>query len=184
MVERGDELLKAEQFKGSVLYFISVFCLAISDLCGKWLVVSYPVGQIVFVRSLVATVVNLVVAFVVTGDRIDLLPRHIWLHILRGGLIFSVNALFFLGAARAPLADATAIFLTGSLLTSIGSVWLFSDRASSKLYLANILGLIGAVAIIDPVWQSSMEGGLFALAAAVLYAAGTLSGAICNVHRQ
>lgn len=94
---------------GARLYGLSVFFMAVSDVSGKWLSASFPVGQVVFARSLVAAVTNAILSYRKNGRLFTIVPAFLPLHCARGLVIFLVNLLFFMGASRIPLADATTI---------------------------------------------------------------------------
>jgi S-adenosylmethionine uptake transporter len=159
---------------GARLYSLSIFFMAISDISGKWLSAFFPVGQVVFARSLVAAITNSVLAYRKSGRLFTIVPALLPLHGARGLVIFLVNLLFFMGASRIPLADATTIFMIGSLLASFASAAMFREGNMISLSCSNALGFLGAVIILDPVWGTNLMGGMFVLASAIGYAVGTL----------
>jgi drug/metabolite transporter (DMT)-like permease len=162
----------SRQASAPLSYFWSVVCLGVSDAAGKWLAAAYPVGQIVFVRCLVAALTNFA-AYRQNLAALRHLPYAIFaLHMLRGFVICLVNYLFFWGASLIPLANALSIFLVGSLIAALAGCLLFKEGRLLSVLIANLVALLGAILVLNPADGTNLLGGLLVLLSAAGYALG------------
>ena len=129
---------------------LSTACFAVMSACARWLGEVFPVGQVVFARSIVA-VVPVVIFYA--------WRRELWTamstsrplgHVARG--LIGVISMFFMFAAlaRLPIADVTAItFSTPLIIVALAGV-LLGERVRGYRWAAVILGLVGVIVILAP----------------------------------
>ena len=155
-------------------YIVSVFLLSVADAAGKWLTSAYPIGQIVFVRCIVASLTSGVLSRPRIAALCSLAPSVYIIHALRGGIICIVNYMFFWGAGRIPLANAVSIFLIGTLLASLGGCLLSKEGRLLPNIACNTIALLGTFFVLNPSRESELFGGLLVLLSAFGYAVGML----------
>ncbi len=158
-----------------ILFMIgSTLLLAISNALAKWLVAIYPVGEVMFFRSLSSLVVCAAFILPVTGFAVfaTRIPRA---HIARGlsqsiSQTFTVIALMLM-----PLAGVTAIGFSAPLWAALLSIVWLKERSGPARWSFLILGLIGVLVVTNPGADSIQIGALFALANAVMYGSVTVA---------
>lgn len=138
----------------------------------RWLGPYFPVGEIVFFRSLLGAGV-VVVAALATGGPSLLVTKRIDSHALRS--IAGTVSMFcnFAAYVFLPLADATAIGFAAPLFVVILAALVLSERVHAYRWSAVVLGFVGVMIIAGPEGansQSALYGALFALAGAGLSA--------------
>jgi drug/metabolite transporter (DMT)-like permease len=138
----------------------------------RWLGPYFPLGEIVFFRSVLGLPVIVVAAFLTGGPSL-LFTRRIDSHALRS--IAGTISMFcnFAAYIFLPLADATAIGFAAPLFVVILAALMLSERVHVYRWSAVVLGFIGVLIIAGPeggVSRSALYGAFFALTGAGLTA--------------
>jgi drug/metabolite transporter (DMT)-like permease len=158
-----------EPAKGIVLYLAAVFFLAVMDASAKWLSLSYPVGQVVFFRSIFAFV-PIAVFVAIGGGAREIRTQALGGHVLRGAAIAATIGSFFYGLQFMPLADATAISLTGPLFMIALSPIFLKETVGLTHWAAVLVGLLGTWIIVQPGSAAFRPEALIVVVSAVFYA--------------
>ena len=119
--------------------------IAVMDGLAKYLVERYPVGQVVFIRNLLA-LLPLCLLLWREGGLKALKTRQPGLQILRGLLLFGAAVAFFLGLRFLGLAEATVLAFAAPLFITALSVPLLGERGGAHRWSAVILGFLGVLA--------------------------------------
>jgi drug/metabolite transporter (DMT)-like permease len=124
--------------------------LTLNDTASKWETQTYPVGEVIFARSLLSFGFLLAIACATSRGR-----RALRVHSLRAQLmlaLFSVSAtaLFVEGLQFLPLAESTALNLAGPLLVVAMAPHALGERVGPKLWLAALCGFAGVSLIVQP----------------------------------
>jgi drug/metabolite transporter (DMT)-like permease len=129
---------------------ISTLCFAVMGACARWLGETFPVGQVVFFRSIVA-VVPVVIFYSWRGELWTAMHTARPLgHVARGLIGVASMFFFFAALARLPIADVTAIgFSTPLMIVALAGL-LLGERVRGYRWSAVILGLIGVLVILAP----------------------------------
>jgi drug/metabolite transporter (DMT)-like permease len=147
------------------------------DLCAKWLLASYALEQFVFLRSLFALLIFLLIARWYGGYSSLLTKRWRW-HILRTLLASGAMFGFFYGLSNMPLVNALTLGFTAPLIVTALSVPLLGEHVGWRRWVAVSLGFIGVLIILRP------GAGLMDLAsAAVLIAAICYAGLALSARK-
>jgi drug/metabolite transporter (DMT)-like permease len=138
----------------------------------RWLGPYFPIGEIVFFRSVLGLPVIVVAAFLTGGPSL-LSTRRIDSHALRS--IAGTISMFcnFAAYIFLPLADATAIGFAAPLFVVILAALVLAERVHVYRWSAVVLGFIGVLIIAGPegsTSQSALYGAFFALTGAALTA--------------
>jgi drug/metabolite transporter (DMT)-like permease len=171
----------SENIPLGILYMVlATIAFAVLHALSKWLVATYPVGQVMFSRSLVGLVVCS--AF--------LLPRHgpavfrtqmPSAHVLRG-LSQSISQTFsVLAFALMPLAGAIAINFSAPLWAALVAILWLGERAGAARWTALVVGFLGVVIVANPGMDSLTLGAVFALLNAIML--GTVTAAVRGMSK-
>lgn len=156
-------------FRGVGMMMVAVFMFSSMDTLAKFMLKSYPLGPLIWARY--AT--HLVFMLILFGPRMrfDLVrTTHPWLQVLRGVLLVSSTAMFYLSLKFLPLAEAAAISFIGPVLVTVLSGPLLRERVSRRQWAAVVLGFIGVLVIIRPGGAVFSPTVLFPLVTALLFA--------------
>ena len=114
---------------GVLLMLVGYFIFALNDAMGKWLVASYSVGQVLFIRSIGAFIV--LAPMIAKQGSIPLrrLERP-ELQFLRVLLATADTAFFYAAVVYLPLADVMTFYMAGPIYIAALSTF-FSARRSA-----------------------------------------------------
>ncbi len=147
---------------------------AISNALSKWVVAIYPVGEVMFSRSLTSLIVCSAFMLPVTGLSVFATKRTRD-HIARG-VSQSISQTFtVLAFSMMPLAGAIAINFSAPLFSGLISVLWLKERAGAARWGALLAGFVGVLIVVKPGADSFQLGALFALANAVMYGSVTVA---------
>jgi drug/metabolite transporter (DMT)-like permease len=147
---------------------------ALSSAIAKWQVAIYPVGEVMFFRSLSSLLVCAALILPFTGFAVFATrrPRD---HLARG-VSQSISQTFtVLAFSLMPLAGAIAINFSAPLWSALLSVLWLKERAGPARWTALLTGFLGVLIVADPGADSLTLGALFALANAVMYGSVTVA---------
>ena len=132
---------------GLMVTGISLF--ALNDALGKWLVATYPVAELLMVRSAAALILlapfiwRAGIAPFVSAPR----PR---LQFARVALSSVEVAMFFLAVAYLPLADVMTFYLAGPIYVTALSALLLHERVGWRRWTAVLVGFCGVLIALRP----------------------------------
>lgn len=140
----------------------------------KWLVTTYPVPEILFVRSSVIVLIALVVGRggpVLRGlgesrNRVPLL--------LRGALILTAWMLFYSASARMGLAEITTLYFAAPVIAVVLSALVLKERVSAARWAAVASGFAGVVLAAGPMAGLPLGPAAAALTAAACWGTSTI----------
>ncbi|RMC97677.1 DMT family transporter [Aquitalea palustris] len=169
--------------RGILLYSLAIFLLAVMDASAKWLTHGYPVGEIIFFRSLFALPILLVLGLRHSSAPARLLATaHPWRHLLRGVVVMVTIVTFFMALRHLPLATVTVITLANPIfMLLLGLFWL-GEQVGRRQWLAVGLGLIGVMVVCGLSGLQFNAYSLLAVASALSYALATLLTRQLSAH--
>jgi drug/metabolite transporter (DMT)-like permease len=134
--------------RATLLILASSFLFSAGDTIVKWLTQSWPVGQIVLLRSLAC----LVLLALLRRPGEPLWPRGLLHPVLLGRSAFEigVTAAFFGALALMPLGDAVAIMFTAPILLTALAAPLLGERVGWRRWTAVLVGFAGVLVVIRP----------------------------------
>ena len=144
----------------------AVAFLTTSDALMKSLSGTYPVGQLLFVRSVFVWPWILLVAFHFGGLRV-LRINSLKGHGLRGLLVIASTFLFVTGLQFLPLATAVSASFMGPLFITAMAPLLLSERVGWRRWLAVLIGFIGVLIMVRPGTDAFQWATLFPIAGAM-----------------
>ncbi len=129
--------------------------ISVNDVMIKQLSSTYPLHQLVFIRSLIGISFSMVLVHMEGGFSI-LKTRTPLLHALRGILIVIANLSFFTALAAVPLANATALFFVAPLFITLLSIPMLGEKVGPLRMGAVLVGFLGVLIMLRP-WESAAE---------------------------
>ena len=159
-----------------ILYMVgATIMFAGSSAVSKWLVGTYPVGEVLFTRTAVSLVACALFIMPQTGlavFRTHRLGHHVMRSVSQG---FSQTFLL-IAFSLMPLASAIAINFSAPLFATLVSALLLKEAVGLARWAALLVGFCGVLIVTHPGAETFQIGALFALANAVLY--GSVTAAV------
>jgi drug/metabolite transporter (DMT)-like permease len=132
---------------GIALVTVTTLMFALLDASAKWLVLTLPVMQVVWMRFLTHSLFSIAVfAPSLKGDLLRW--RHPRLQLLRGLMLASMTALNFWALEYLQLAETGAMQFSVPILIALLSAWWLGERLDAKRWLAIAVGFAGVLVII------------------------------------
>jgi drug/metabolite transporter (DMT)-like permease len=166
--------------RGILCMVLATILFATASALIKWQVGIYPVGEVVFARSLSSLVVAAAVMLPMTGFSVFATRRPL-AHLARGFAQATSQTLFALAFALMPLAGVVSINFSAPLFSALVSIVWLKERATPARWLALLIGFGGVLIVTNPGANSLTLGALFALGNAVIY--GTVTVAVRGMTR-
>jgi drug/metabolite transporter (DMT)-like permease len=161
--DRGTNLRAAGLTAGAVSLF------AVSDAVIKLLTTSYPTGQILFCRGVLA-ICMLILAVRLRRRVLLRLPLHDPATWMRSLFDFGASWTYFHALRGLPLAEATAVLFSFPLMLTGLAALVLRERVDWRRWLAVAAGMAGVLVILRPGGKALDPGAIWALAAALFIA--------------
>jgi drug/metabolite transporter (DMT)-like permease len=145
-----------------------------SSAISKWLVASYPLGEVLFTRTAVALIACAL--FMMPYAGLGVFRTHRLRHHALRSLSQAFSQTFLLIAfSLMPLAGAIAINFSAPLFATLASALLLKEAVGATRWAALLVGFCGVLIVANPGTETFQIGALFALANAVLYGSVTVA---------
>lgn len=165
--------LRREHVPLGILYMVAAtIVFAVSSAVSKWLVASYPIGEVLFTRTAVALLTCALFILPHTGLAV-FRTRRLRHHVLRSVSQGCSQMFLLIAFSLMPLAGATAINFSSPLFATLASALLLKETVGLARWLALLVGLGGVLIVTEPGAGAFQAGALFALANAILYGSVT-----------
>jgi len=159
-----------------IAYMIAASILfALSSAASKWLVATYPIGEVLFSRALGSLVLVSLVVLPHTGLAVFRTVR-LRDHLARGISQSFSQAFLIIAFSLMPLATATAINFSAPLFATLASIFLLRERVGLARWATLVVGFCGVLIVTRPGVGTFQLGALFALGNAILY--GTVTAGV------
>jgi drug/metabolite transporter (DMT)-like permease len=158
----------------------ATFVFAASSAASKWLVQSYPIGEVLFTRTLVSLMVCSIFILPQTGLSVFRTQRlrH---HLLRSGSQGISQTFLLFAFTMMPLAGAIAINFSAPLFATLASALVLKEAVGAARWTALLVGFCGVLIVTHPGTGTFQIGALFALGNAVLY--GSVTAGVRSMTR-
>src|SRR5256885_3026166 len=159
-----------------ILYMVSAgLVFAVSSAVSKWLVATYPVGEVLFSRAVVSLVA--LGLFILPGTGLSVFhTRRPGAHVMRGLSQATSQTLLVIAFSLMPLASATAINFSAPLFATLVSILLLKEGVGAARWTALAVGFLGVLLVTSPGADTFQTGAVYALANAVLF--GTVTAGV------
>ena len=139
-----------------------------SSAASKWLVASYPIGEVLFTRTLVALLTLAAFILPTIGFRVFRTTRP-GAHALRAGSQAASQSMLLVAFSLMPLAGATAIMFSSPIFATLASAYFLHEKVGLTRWTVLFVGFLGVLVIANPGADTFQIGALFALGNAVLF---------------
>jgi drug/metabolite transporter (DMT)-like permease len=152
---------RAARLAGIGLMLLSISMFSFGDALGKFLVGTYAVGQLLWLRACAAL---LALAPVIWRQRTQFrnLERP-WLQLFRVVLSTLEVAAFFLATVYLPLADVVTYYLAGPIFVTALSALVLGEHVGWRRWCAVLVGFCGVLIALRPSAQTFSLPALIAL---------------------
>ncbi len=132
-----------------IIMLLSMFLFTSNDAVGKWLTGSYSVGQLVFIRSLVALLV--LSPFIWQAGTMSLLRfERSGLFWIRVALTLADSFSFYFAVSYLPLADVMTYWLAAPIYVAALSPLLLGEKVGWRRWSAIGIGFLGVIIALEP----------------------------------
>jgi drug/metabolite transporter (DMT)-like permease len=136
--------------KGIALKLVSAALFAVMSALIRYLGARYPIGQVVFSRSLFA-IVPVVVVYAWRGELASVVRTERPLGQAGRGVLSIAGMFFNFGAtARLPLVETNAIAFSSPLFTVALAALILNERVRIYRWSAVIIGFVGVLVVLSP----------------------------------
>jgi drug/metabolite transporter (DMT)-like permease len=159
---------RSARLAGIGLMLLSIFMFSFGDALGKFMVATYSVGQLLWLRACAAL---FVLAPMMWRHRADFtrLERP-WLQLLRVTLSTLEVAAFFLATVYLPLADVITYYLACPIFVTALSAVLLRERVGWRRWTAILIGFCGVLIALRPSTQTVSWPAMIALGGSLSFA--------------
>jgi drug/metabolite transporter (DMT)-like permease len=159
---------RSARLAGIGLMVLSVFMFSFGDALGKYMVATYSVGQLLWLRACAALLVLSPLAW---RDRREFarLERP-WLQLLRVTLSTIEVACFFAATVYLPLADVITYYLACPIFVTALSAIVLREQVGWRRWSAVMIGFCGVLIALRPSSQTVSWPALIALGGSMSFA--------------
>ncbi len=159
---------RSARLAGIGLMLLSIFMFSFGDAMGKFLVATYSVGQLLWLRACAALVVLLPIIW---KQRATFFPiERPWLQLLRVTLSTLEVAAFFLATVYLPLADVITYHLAGPIFVTALSGLVLGEQIGWRRWSAILVGFCGVLIALRPSAQTVSLPAMIALGGSMSFA--------------
>src|SRR3982074_896050 len=159
---------RTARLAGIGLMLLSIFMFSFGDALGKFMVATYSVGQLLWLRACAALLVLLPMIWKQRAE-FGRLERP-WLQLLRVTLSTLEVAAFFLAVVYLPLADAITYYLACPIFVTALSAIILREQVGWRRWSAVVVGFCGVLIALQPSAQTVSWPALIALAGSFSFA--------------
>src|SRR4030081_183337 len=159
---------RSARIAGIGLMLLSIFMFSFGDALGKFMVATYSVGQLLWLRACAAL---LVLAPMMWRHRADFMRlERPWLQLLRVTLSTLEVAAFFLATVYLPLADVITYYLACPIFVTALSAIVLSEPVGWVRCIAFLIGFCGVLIALRPSPQTVSWPAMIALGGSLSFA--------------
>src|SRR6186997_46172 len=152
---------RSARLAGIGLMLLGVFMFSFGDALGKYMVATYSVGQLLWLRACAALLVLLPIVW---RQRAAFLPlERPWLQLLRVILSTLEVVAFFLATVYLPLADVITYYLACPIFVTALSAIFLGEHVGWRRWSAVAVGFSGVLIALQPSPQTLTWPALIAL---------------------
>ncbi|WP_298374034.1 DMT family transporter [uncultured Bradyrhizobium sp.] len=159
---------RSARLAGIGLMLLSIFMFSFGDAMGKFIVATYSVGQLLWLRACAALLVLLPIVWKRRADFLHL--ERPWLQLLRVTLSTLEVAAFFLATVYLPLADVITYYLAGPIFVTAMSGLVLGEHVGWRRWTAILVGFCGVLIALRPSAQTISWPAMIALGGSLSFA--------------
>jgi drug/metabolite transporter (DMT)-like permease len=159
---------RSARLAGIGLMLLSIFMLSFGDALGKFMVATYSVGQLLWLRACAALIVLLPMIWRHSAAFTRL--ERPWLQLLRVVLSTIEVAAFFLATVYLPLADVITYYLACPIFVTALSALVLREHVGLRRWSAVLIGFGGVLIALHPSAQTVSWPAMIALGGSLSFA--------------
>jgi drug/metabolite transporter (DMT)-like permease len=159
---------RSARLAGIGLMLLAIFMFSFGDALGKFIVATYSVGQLLWLRACAALIVLLPMIWRHRAD-FSRLERP-WLQLLRVTLSTLEVAAFFLATVYLPLADVVTYYLACPIFVTALSAIVLREHVGWRRWSAVLIGFCGVLIALHPSSQTVSWPAMIALGGSLSFA--------------
>src|ERR1700738_2624301 len=159
---------RSARLSGIGLMLLSIFMFSFGDALGKFMVATYSVGQLLWLRACAALIVLLPMIWRHRAGFMQL--ERPWLQLLRVTLSTLEVAAFFLATVYLPLADVITYYLASPIFVTALSPIVLREHVGWRRWSAVLIGFCGVVIALRPSAQTVSWPAVIALGGSLAFA--------------
>ncbi|NEU94965.1 DMT family transporter [Bradyrhizobium uaiense] len=159
---------RSARLAGIGLMLLSIFMFSFGDAMGKFIVATYSVGQLLWLRACAALLVLLPIVWKRRADFLHL--ERPWMQLLRVTLSTLEVAAFFLATVYLPLADVITYYLAGPIFVTAMSGLVLGEHIGWRRWTAILVGFCGVLIALRPSAQTISWPAMIALGGSLSFA--------------
>jgi drug/metabolite transporter (DMT)-like permease len=152
---------RSARLYGIGLMLLGVFMFSFGDALGKYLVATYAVGQLLWLRACAALFVLSPLIWRRRGEFVRM--ERPWLQLVRVVLSTLEVAAFFLATVYLPLADVTTYYLACPIFVTALSAIVLREQVGWRRWTAILVGFCGVLIALRPSAQTISWPAMIAL---------------------
>lgn len=158
---------RSARLAGIGLMLLSIFMFSFGDALGKFMVATYSVGQLLWLRACAAL---FVLSPLIWRHRAAFLClERPWLQLLRVLLSTLEVAAFFLATVYLPLADVTTYYLACPIFVTALSAIVLREQVGWRRWSAIVIGFCGVLIALRPSSQTISWPAMIALGGSLCF---------------
>src|SRR4051812_35774492 len=159
---------RSARLAGIGLMLLAIFMFSFGDALGKFMVATYSVGQLLWLRACAALLVLLPLVWRQRAA-FGKLERP-WLQLLRVTLSTLEVAAFFIATVYLPLADVITYYLAAPIFVTALSALVLREHVGWRRWTAVLIGFVGVLIALRPSAQTFSLPALIALGGSLSFA--------------
>src|SRR5712692_70263 len=159
---------RSARLAGIGLMLLSILMFSFGDALGKFMVATYSVGQLLWLRACAALLVLLPMMWKQRAEFTRL--ERPWLQLLRVTLSTLEVAAFFLATVYLPLADVITYYLACPIFVTALSGIVLGERIGWRRWTAILIGFCGVLIALRPSAQTVSWPAMIALGGSLSFA--------------
>src|SRR5687768_10059648 len=164
---------RSARLAGIGLMLLSIFMFSFGDALGKFMVATYSVGQLLWLRACAALLVLLPIIWRQRAEFTRL--ERPWLQLLRVTLSTLEVAAFFIATVYLPLADVITYYLAAPIFVTALSALVLREHVGWRRLTAVLIGFVGVLIALRPSAQTVSWPAMIALGGSLSFALLMLS---------
>src|SRR5882757_5838807 len=159
---------RSARLAGIGLMLLSIFMFSFGDALGKFMVATYSVGQLLWLRACAALLVLAPIAWRQRAAFTGL--ERPWLQLLRVTLSTLEVAAFFIATVYLPLADVITYYLAAPIFVTALSAIVLREHVGWRRWSAILIGFGGVLIALRPSAQTISWPAMIALSGSLSFA--------------
>jgi drug/metabolite transporter (DMT)-like permease len=153
----------------------ATFVFTCTSALSKWLIETYPIGEVLFSRVFIPLIGLAIIILPRTGLAVFRTQR-LKGHLMRGASQSCSQTFLMIAFSLMPLASAVAINFSAPIFATLASMIFLRESVGFARWAAILVGFFGVLIVTSPGTDTFTIGALFALANAVMY--GTVTAGV------